>query len=171
MRSEFRRLLPPGAYREIVSFRSNPPNRIGVLANRLGVRVTQEAMSYGHRGYLDYRSTEKGYVPTVVVGRHLSEAWKRWVVGHELGHHFLEGVDADFILMGDAHDAEQAAFLYLESDDSNEQRAENFAEDLFFGDGALKAAVSLHGRDVGRLANVFKVPSAKIRNRMRFERL
>lgn len=163
MRRKFREKLSREDAAEVNYFRLNPPQSVRDLAERLGVGVIEENLDDHQHGFLDYRAdlgTKSGYV--IFINKNLSTDQKRWAVAHELGHYFLhrdkrQGTFDTQIHLQNSRDA----YWLLEDE---EAEAERFAEDLFFGGGALEAFVTLHGLNAEKLAEkVFGVPTEKMR--------
>lgn len=168
MRRQFRNHLSPENQRSIHRFRLNPPQSIRSFAESLGVAVVEVDLDGDHFGYLEQRpelGSPSGYV--IFINSSLSNAEKRWAVAHELGHYFLHRGRREFGF-------DSAIHLSMKNDDyfligDEEQEAENFAEDLFFGGGALEAFATLHGTNAEVLASrVFGVPVRKVQRAMNF---
>jgi Zn-dependent peptidase ImmA (M78 family) len=166
MRESFRKKLPSRALSSVNRFRLNPPQSVRKFAEQLGLGVVEIPMEHGAHGFLD-RRPDLGY-PTgyvIYINESLSNHEKRWALAHEIGHYFLH------------RDRRSGTFdpeLHLDrtlwyGDTSEEYEADNFAEDLFFGGGALQAFVSLHGSDSVLLAEkVFGVPVERVERAILF---
>ena len=105
---------------------------------------------------------ENGY-RIEVNSRHSVQA-KRWAVLHEIAHFYQHMDHDDPFAEPVAFDASGETF-YL--DPSEEREANSFAEAVLFGDGALKAALTLHGRNIERVARQFGVSVRVVQIAMR----
>jgi Zn-dependent peptidase ImmA (M78 family) len=168
MRENFRKKLPSSATNLINRFRLNPPQSIRKLAEQIGIGVVEIQMGRGEYGYLDERPElgfPTGYV--IYINQSLSNEEKRWTLAHELGHYFLHRDRRAGTFDPEVH--RTASGWY--ADGTEEFEAENFAEDLFFGGGALEAFTSLHGCDAAKLAQqVFGVPVSRVSRAIEFYR-
>jgi Zn-dependent peptidase ImmA (M78 family) len=123
------------------------------LAQRLGFDVVMTKMRKGQRGRLvQDELAANGY--RIEVNEEDDTATRRWTVLHELIHALLhprhDPFAAEQYRAGPAH-------FYMEDELQEEREANAFVEALVFGDGALAAGVSLHGRDIKKLAHSFGV--------------
>jgi hypothetical protein len=85
---------------------------------------------------------------------------QRWTVLHELGHYFLHVDRNDPLAAGKQRDT--GNYFYLANEQHEEREANDFAEALVFGENALLAAVTLHGRDPAVLSRYFGVPKSAV---------
>lgn len=123
------------------------------LAERLGLSVYQVELPRSMAGRLVKDAfSDTGYAIEVNCRHNVTS--RRFTVLHELGHYFLHTGDddplADPMLLSRGDDA-----FYF--DLKQEREANDFADILLFGDGALEAASSLFGGDVQQLAKFFGV--------------
>lgn len=123
------------------------------LAQRLGYDVVLTRMRKGQRGRLVQDAfAASGY--RIEVNEKDDTATRRWTVLHELIHALIhprhDPFAAEQYRAGPSH-------FYLEEELEEERDANAFVEALVFGDGALAAGVSLHGRDIKKLARYFGV--------------
>ncbi|WP_379916970.1 ImmA/IrrE family metallo-endopeptidase [Lacimonas salitolerans] len=95
---------------------------------------------------------EAGYA--IEVNKNHSIVSKRFAVLHELGH-FLLHVDRSDPIFDPLHLNRGDDEFYYEP--KQEAEANAVADVLLFGDGALEAAISLHGRKSSELAKYFGV--------------
>lgn len=168
MRRKFANRIPRPDLNQLLRFQMNPPQSIERLADRLGLFVIEAELEAGLDGYLDHdprHGSRSGYV--IYINRELNTPRKRWTLAHELGHYFLHKDEMEKTLELSVH--RHRGKLDNLYDEDRELEANNFAEDLFFGNGALEAAVSLHGRNVQHLARrVFGVPEQSVEIALRF---
>jgi Zn-dependent peptidase ImmA (M78 family) len=157
MRRIFRDKIAPHALRKIRAFRLNPPQSIKKLAEDLGLSVVEIEMPISERGYLTFApelGSTTGYVIYVNINSDIGQ--KRWTVAHELGHYFLHREEREHSIDPETHLDFRFDYFGIEH---LEREANYFAEDMFFGEGALDAALSLHGPAIDYLASkVFGVP-------------
>ncbi|WP_333816983.1 ImmA/IrrE family metallo-endopeptidase [Tabrizicola sp.] len=126
------------------------------LARRLGFDVVLTTMRKGQRGRLVQDAfAANGY--RIEVNEGDDTVTRRWTVLHEMIHALIHRRHDPFA--SDQYRAGPAHF-YMEDELEEEREANAFVEALVFGDGALAASVSLHGRDISKLAQRFGV-SAK----------
>lgn len=168
MRRKFAAQIEREELRELQRFQMNPPQSIERLADRLGILVVETEMDDGHDGYIDYApvlGSRTGFV--VYINKEMSLPRKRWTLAHELGHYFLHRQKKLNTFDYELH-RKRGKKEYFSVDDE-EREANYFAEDLFFGNGALDAAVSLHGRNIAYLAKrVFGVPETAVQIALEF---
>lgn len=123
------------------------------LAEDLGFDVQRSRLPRGMAGRLMQDSfAENGY--RIEINETLSITAQRFAVLHEIGHYFLHQDHGDPLAGASFLDRSGETF-YI--DPTEEREANQFAATLLFGDGALKAARSLHGDDVQILARYFGV--------------
>jgi Zn-dependent peptidase ImmA (M78 family) len=151
--------LMPGLNGKAVSVKS--------LAEKLGLSVYEVDLPNGMAGRLVQDAfSDSGFA--IEVNKTQNVRSKRFTVLHELGHFFMhankDDVLADPLLLSRSDDQ----FYY---DTKQEREANDFADVLLFGDGALEAAVSLLNRDVKRLSNFFGVTEKMIEVALRKFRL
>ncbi|WP_147094933.1 ImmA/IrrE family metallo-endopeptidase [Roseovarius sp. TE539] len=169
LRDLFAKLPADGVLRHALRQFNLAPGRLGKavsvreLAESLGLDVYQVELPKGMAGRLvSDPFSDSGYA--IEVNRQHSVLSRRYTVLHEIGH---------FLLHADVTDPLADAMLLSRSDDefyfnqSQEWEANNVADVLLFGDGALAAAVSLHRGDVKKLAKYFGVTENMIRVAMR----
>jgi Zn-dependent peptidase ImmA (M78 family) len=125
--------------------------------------VIERPLSGGHNGRLERDAfSDSGFA--VVVNQYLSVRAKRFALLHELGHFFLHSDHEDFFAEPQNFDLSGQTFYW---DETQEREANQFAEVLLFGDGALEAARGLYGNDSVKLAKVFGVTEAVMRIAMK----
>lgn len=168
MRRKFAQQMSANDLRAVRRFRLNPPQSIRALAESLGVGVIEAELPSGQLGYLEERrelGTKSGYV--IFVERTLDPLEKRWALAHELGHYFLHRDKRSGLFDTQVHlQADQSQYFLLEDE---EREAEQFAEDIFFSEGALQAFIGLHGSNEDVLASkVFGVPTRKVKAAISF---
>lgn len=169
LRDLFSKLPADGKLRHALRQFNLAPGRLGkavsvkALAEALGLDVHQVDLPKGMAGRLvPDPFSDSGYA--IEVNRHHSVRSRRFTVLHEIGH---------FLLHADATDPLADAMLLSRSDDefyfdqTQEREANDVADVLLFGDGALAAAVSLYRGDVENLAKYFGVTENMIRVAMR----
>ena len=130
------------------------------LAEALGVDVHRTELPRGMAGRLVQDPfTESGYA--IEVSKSHDVRSQRFTVLHELGH-FLLHADRTDIFAEPFHLNRSSEEFYF--DLMQEQEANDFADALLFGDGALAAAHSLYRGDVVLIAHYFGVtePMVKI---------
>lgn len=115
------------------------------LPRRMGGRLVSDPFS------------PSGYA--IEVNRCHSIESRRFTVLHEIGH-FLLHVDKRDPLFDALHLNRGEEEFYFST--VMEQEANDVADVLLFGDGALEAAVSLHGRDTMKLGKYFGVSEKMI---------
>ncbi|MEI2804928.1 ImmA/IrrE family metallo-endopeptidase [Albidovulum sp.] len=164
LRDLFKRLPPDGHVRHLLrSFNLAPiadgkAKSVRVLAESLGFDVVRSRLPTGVAGRLVQDAfSSNGY--RIEVNETLSVQAQRWAVLHEIGHFFLH-VDRDDFLANPSYLDRSANAFYVET--NHEKEANEFAAVLLFGDGALAAAQSLHGRDLKLLAKLFGVSEKAI---------
>jgi Zn-dependent peptidase ImmA (M78 family) len=159
IRELFRKLPADGKVRqELRSFNMqmmgvNSPPSVVALANRLGVQVVLRDLPRSQRGRLVRDPFEDcGFV--IEVNSSDDVRTRRWTVLHELMHWLLhrrkDMLAAPQFRAGASH-------FYDASEATEEKECNEFVEALIFGDGALRAGVSLMGRDVSVLSKHFGV--------------
>ncbi|TNE65338.1 MAG: ImmA/IrrE family metallo-endopeptidase [Rhodobacteraceae bacterium] len=123
------------------------------LAEQLGFSVDQVDLPFGMSGRLVSDAfSQNGYA--IEVNRKQSVEARRWAVLHEMGHYFLH-VDHLDPFQETMHLDRSGEVFYVEQ--IKEKEANQFAEVLLFGDGALAAARSLFRNDNEALRRVFGV--------------
>ncbi|WP_224823579.1 ImmA/IrrE family metallo-endopeptidase [Cognatishimia sp. MH4019] len=128
------------------------------LAENLGFSVTLVSLRRGISGRLVQDPfSDNGY--EIQVNKNQSKEAMRWTVLHEMGHFFLHSDRSDPLADPLYLDRSDEAFYV---DQKQEAEANHFAAVLLFGDGSLEAAVSLHGKDIRKLARVFGVSEKTI---------
>lgn len=124
------------------------------LAESLGVDVRQLEMPKRFAGRLVQDPfSDSGFA--IEVNQSHDVRVRRFTVLHELGHLLLGHVDRTDPLGGPVHLNRGAEEFYYDLD--AEKEANDFADVLLFGDGALEAAYSLHGGEIGRISTYFGV--------------
>lgn len=130
---------------------------VKALAESLGISISEENLPRNVRGYLAPDTwAESGY--RIVTNSKDDITTKRFTVLHEIGHWLLHP-RGDFL----AADVNRASLdadvthLYDETEVRQEREANEFAEALIFGDGALEAALTLYGEDKAKLCRHFGV--------------
>jgi hypothetical protein len=164
LRDLFRRLPPDGrllhALRNfnLAPFRSGKAVSVKHLAEQLGLDVHQVDLPRGMAGRLvSDPFSDSGYA--VEINRSHDVRSRRFTLLHEIGH---------FLLHIDRSDPLADPMLLSRSDEEfyfdqiKEREANDFADVLLFGDGALSAAFSLFDRDVEKTANYFGVTDRMI---------
>lgn len=128
------------------------------LAIKLGFDVHLVALPKNVRGRLEVDPfADNGF--RIEVNKDDDVRTQRWTVLHEIMHFYLHKREDPFAL--GVHRA--GGDHFYNSDELHEEREANaFTEALIFGDGALEAAVSLHGHDLNVLAHRFGVSVATI---------
>ncbi len=96
--------------------------------------------------------SETGY--RIEVNRNQTVQAQRWAVLHEMGHYFLHS-DHNDVLADPMFLDRSGETLYF--DKVEEREANQFAAVVLFGDGALRAAVGIYGKDIQRIAHHFGV--------------
>lgn len=128
------------------------------LANQLGISVAQVELPKGMAGRLVQDAfSDSGYA--IEVSRKQSVQARRFAVLHELGHFFLHTRRNDYLSDPLFLDRSGETFYVNEVE---EREANQFAEVLLFGDGALRGAVGIYGRDLFKLAHHFGVSEKTI---------
>jgi Zn-dependent peptidase ImmA (M78 family) len=162
LRDIFRRLPENGEVRaKLRSFNLAPhasgkARSVKELAESLGLSVLERPMRRGHNGCLERDAfSDSGFA--IVVNQRLSVCAKRFALLHELGHYLMHADHEDYFAAPENFDLSGETFYWNEA---QEREANRFAETLLFGDGALEAARSLHGNEIGKLARVFGVTEA-----------
>lgn len=126
------------------------------LAEALGLDVYQVDMSTRMAGRLVSDSfSQSGFA--IEVNRQHSVESRRFTVLHEIGH-FLLHTDQQDPLFDPLHLNRGEDEFYV--DLVQEREANDVADILLFGDGALEAALSLHGGDLKTVARYFGVSAA-----------
>lgn len=159
MKAIMRRLPPDGRVRKLLRDFNMAPrvNRKAIsvkeLAENVGLPVVQCDLPNGMAGRLVSDAfSDSGY--SIEVNKRHSVQARRFTVLHELGHFFLHTNSNDMFADPLYLDRSEAAFYV----DSNQEREANqFAEALLFGDGALRGAAGLYGNSVPQLAHHFGV--------------
>ncbi|WP_282118361.1 ImmA/IrrE family metallo-endopeptidase [Ruegeria atlantica] len=133
------------------------------LAETLGFSVERRKLPGGQAGRLVQDPfSDNGYC--IEVNEAHSVESQRWSVLHEMGHFFLHANHNDPLAEPLYLDRSNSAFYV---DTRQETEANQFAAVLLFGDGALGAAIGLHGRDTKRLSRHFGVSEKTIRVAMK----
>lgn len=162
LREIFRRLRGNGDLRHklrnfnMLSQVSGKSRSVKNLVESIGLPVYERQLRSGHNGQL----VRDAFSPSgfaIIVNERLSVRAKRFTVLHELGHYLLHSVEDDYFAEPQNFDLSGETFYW---NVSQEREANQFAEVMLFGDGALEAARSLHGGDVAKLATVFGVTEA-----------
>ena len=159
LRDIFRRLPPDGAIRDALrKFNLSPvidgkARSVKDLAVQLGFVVERCHLPNGMAGRLVRDAfAENGF--RIEVNQTLSVQAQRFAVLHEIAHYFLH-IDRDDPLETVAYLDRSGETFYVDLEE--ERQANEFAEVLLFGDGALEAARSLRGDDLRKLAHQFGV--------------
>ena len=125
---------------------------VKALAVKLGFDVELCDLPRGVSGRLVTDPfSENGY--RIEVNRNDDRLKQRWTVLHEIAHYFLHSRGLD-PFAPEPHRAGTGHF-YLQHEEVQEREANAFVAALVFGDGALEAAVSLHGEDPNILSTHF----------------
>ena len=123
------------------------------LAEDLGLGVFQVELSPGMAGrIMPDAFSQSGYA--IEVNRSLSVQARRFAVLHELGHFFLH-LRRNDPFAEPLHLDRSGGTFYVNPQE--EAEANQFAETVLFGDGALRGAVGIYGEDLPRLAHHFGV--------------
>jgi len=123
------------------------------LAESIGLSVIERDLQPGHNGLLERDAfSDSGYA--IVVNRRIGVRAKRFAALHELCHYLLHTDKEDYFAEPINFDLSGGTF-YL--DTFEERQANEAAETLLFGDGALEAARGLFGSNVAHLAKAFGV--------------
>jgi hypothetical protein len=129
------------------------------LAVELGFDVYLLDLPRNVRGRLEADTfAENGY--RIEVNKRDDVQTRRWTVLHEIMHFFLHRRDDPFAI--GLHRAGGGHF-YDAQERQEEREANEFTEALVFGESALSAAASLHGKDLVRLAKHFGVSIETVR--------
>ncbi|MBV7379369.1 ImmA/IrrE family metallo-endopeptidase [Maritimibacter dapengensis] len=171
LRDIFRRLPLDGTVRDALrSFNLHPAvdgkaRSVKALAEKLGFFVEQVEMPEGTTGRLVKDAfSPNGYC--IEVNRRHSVQARRWAVLHEIGHFLLHADHNDPFAADMAFDASGFEF-YLEEDLVKEREANEFAEVLLFGDGALEAAYGFYCGNLERICHHFGVSERVLRIALR----
>lgn len=133
------------------------------LADGLGLDIRQLPMPKRMAGRLvSDPFSASGY--GIEVNKEHSVISKRFTVLHEIGHYLLH-VDRSDPLFDGLNLNRGSDEFYFEI--NQEKEANQVADVLLFGDGALEAAYSLHGGDLERVAKFFGVSEAMLRVAMK----
>lgn len=132
---------------------------VSELAKELGFDLYLKNLPKNLRGRLE-RDTfaENGY--RIEVNAQDDVRTRRWTVLHEIIHFLLHRRDDPF---AEALNRAGPLHFYDHHEMREEQEANEFTEALVFGDGALEAAVSLHGRNLETLSRHFGVSVATMK--------
>ncbi|GKY88961.1 ImmA/IrrE family metallo-endopeptidase [Sinisalibacter aestuarii] len=131
------------------------------FAERLGFEVDQVDLPKGMTGRLVKDAFARaGY--RIEVNRNHSVEARRFAVLHEIGH-FFRHADHEDPFAFDMHFDASGNWLYFDEDRIKEREANEFAETLLFGDGALQAAYSLHFGNIERVRRHFGVSDNVLR--------
>lgn len=129
------------------------PPSVHKLALELGVDVYLIELPRNVRGRLVTDTfSDSGYA--VEINRADDVRVRRWTLLHELVHFLIHRPDDPF---APALNRANGSHLYLAHELKQEAEANEFAEALVFGDGALEAALGLFGEDLHELARHFGV--------------
>lgn len=109
--------------------------------------------------------SENGYC--VEVNGRLSVEAQRWAVLHELGHFYLHAEHEDFLDEIRHYDPSEFNTFYRSDQKKEEREANQFAEVLLFGDGALEAANTLYRGNLERMCHHFGVTENVLRIAMK----
>lgn len=171
MRDIMRRLPDDGAVRHALrTFNMNPivngkARSVKALAEELSFEVEQVRLPKGMTGRLVRDAFSRNGFRIEVNRDHSVEA-RRFAVLHEIGHFFLHA-DRDDVFAQDMHFDVSGNTFYLEEDMAQEREANQFAEVLLFGDGALQAAYTLRCGNFERTRHHFGVSKNVLRYAMR----
>jgi hypothetical protein len=170
LRDVFRRLPPDGIVRnELRQFNLAPKAggqvpSVKALAERLGFAVERVMLPIGMAGRLVADPfAYNGY--RIEVNAAESVVRQRWTVLHEIGHYYFHSDHHDFFAPEKLR--ERGDPFYLEHELIEEREADQFAEVVFYGDGALTAARSLFGDDVEKLSKHFGTSPQSVRIAMK----
>lgn len=159
LRELFRRLPHDGKTRHLLrNFNlqmtgANTPPSVAELAASLGIPVVMRDMPSWERGRLARDPFEEnGFV--IEVNQADDIRTRRWTVLHELIHWLLHRRSD---LLAEPQFRSGRYHLYDPDETREEVEANEFAEALVFGDGALQAALELFGGEKSAVARHFGV--------------
>src|SRR6056297_312984 len=133
------------------------------LAEQIGVDVYQVELPRGMAGRLvSDPFAESGYAIEVQKSQNVRS--KRFTVLYDLGHYLIHLDKSDPLADPMFLDRGNDAFYF---DGQQECEANDVADTLLFGDGALAAALTLCGGDTNKLANYFGVTEKMIQVALR----
>jgi Zn-dependent peptidase ImmA (M78 family) len=165
LRALFARLPADGKVRHILrSFNMSPKSNgkvasVKTLAEALGFVVERVKMLPKQHGRLVPDAfAENGF--RIEVNERDDVLRQRWTVVHEIVHYFLHVDRSDPFAPSKLRDL--GDHLYDQRELLEEREANLLTEAVFFGDGALAAAVSLYGRDEQVLSRYFGVSTSAI---------
>ncbi|WP_299280588.1 ImmA/IrrE family metallo-endopeptidase [uncultured Tateyamaria sp.] len=142
---------------------ANKAASVKKLSEGLGVDVHRTDLPRGMAGRLVQDPfSESSYA--IEVNKSHDVRSQRFTVLHELGHFLLHADRTDF-LAEPMHLNRSSDEFYF--DTTQEQEANDFADTLLFGDGALAAAHSLYRGDVPSLAHYFGVTEPMVKVALR----
>lgn len=171
MRDIMQRLPDDGAVRHALrNFNLNPvvdgkARSVKALAEDLGFEVVQVKLPHGMTGRLVRDAFSRNGYRIEVNSDHSVQA-RRFAVLHEIGHFFLHA-DQNDPFAWDMHFDASGNTFYLEEDKQKEREANQFAEVLLFGDGALQAVYTLRCGNIERIRHHFGVSENVLKYAMR----
>ena len=160
LRDFFRMLPPDGRERHLIRAFNMSPKAGGrvpsvkALAEALGFAVERVRLPRGMSGRIvGDPFAENGY--RIEVNAADTVTRQRFSVVHEIVHYYCHIDRSDPFAAEKFRDT--GDHLYLACERNEEKEANAIAAAIFFGDGALAAAMYLFGRDISRLAKHFGV--------------
>ena len=134
------------------------PPSVGKLAHDLGFVVEFENLPNSISGYLEQDPfAEKGF--RIVVNASHPVTRQRWTTLHEIAHYYLHPRYRD-VFSDNAHRASVGSLDHFYASDAElveEREANSWVEAIVFEQRALKAALSIHGRDYVAVSKKFGV--------------
>jgi Zn-dependent peptidase ImmA (M78 family) len=168
MRELLRRLKPDGETAHKLrrfnqqSGESGKPPSVKSLAEALGLAVLERPLSAGHNGKL----VRDLYSPSgfaAVINLRLGVRAKRYALMHEIGHFLLHAEQDD--MFGEFNFDLSGSTEYWSP--AEETEANQFADVMFFGDGALASARAPCGNDLVKLSKLFGVTDKQMQIAMK----
>ncbi len=154
-------VVPEGSDRhELRNFNfmnNGQPPSVKELAQRLGFEVELRSLPRGVSGFLESDAFgTKGF--RIVINEDHSVVRRRWTVLHEIAHYYLHPEHTD-PLAPEAFRADVAGVghFYLSEELIEEREANEWVEAIVFEQSALKAAISMHGRNYTSISKIFGV--------------
>ena len=143
---------------------NNKAASVKELAEALGVDVRQVSMRPRFAGRLVQDPFSDSGFAIEVNDKHDVRV-RRFTVLHELGHLLLGHVDRNDPLAEPLHLNRGEEEFYF--DTRSETEANDFADVLLFGDGAIEAAFTLHRGNIEQIAHYFGVTENMVRVALR----
>lgn len=132
---------------------------VKLLAESFGIDVRMVALKKGMAGRLVQDPfSDSGYC--IEVNQYHDVRSRRFTVLHELGHYFLHAQKNDPFAMPMHLSRREDEFYF---DQKSETEANDFADVLLFGDGALEAAWTLYQGKLDHIAHYFGVSENMIK--------